>query len=122
MNTLSISEDVTTNINIFNNLIAYNCHQSGLIIYLSYNFFSAVRHPPSAVPPFTESCIFVGNGTQCNSTLFILAENVNGFAKKVTNLIVFMVNTNVDCQNCILIRNIRCQVSTSIYGWIGTPF
>ena len=34
----------------FKTLIAYNFHQSGLIIYLSYKFFfSAVRHPPSAV-------------------------------------------------------------------------
>ena len=37
----------------FKVLIAYNFHQSGLITYLSYKFiylfFSAVRHPPSAV-------------------------------------------------------------------------
>ena len=55
--------------------IAYNFHQSGLIMYLSYNFFflpSVIRRPPSTIR----------NGTQCNSTLFMLTENVNGFAKK----------------------------------------
>ena len=48
--------------------------------------------------------------------------------KKGTNLIVFMVNTNVNCRSCMLIRNIWCwtleskvEVSTSIYGGIGTP-
>ena len=46
------------------------------LIYLSYKFIyyflpfvirrppSAVRRPPSAVPSLTESCFFVGNGTQ----------------------------------------------------------
>ena len=39
-----------------------------------------------------------------------------------------MVNTNVNCRSCMLIRNIWCwtldskvEVSTSIYGGIGTP-
>ena len=39
-----------------------------------------------------------------------------------------MVNTNVNCRSCMLIRNIWCwtldskvEVSTSIYGVIGTP-
>ena len=48
--------------------------------------------------------------------------------KKGTNLIVFMVNTNVDCRSFMLTRNIWCwtpdskvKVSTSIYGGIGTP-
>ena len=48
--------------------------------------------------------------------------------KKGTNLIVFMINTNVDCRSFMLTRNIWCwtpdskvKVSTSIYGGIGTP-
>ena len=48
--------------------------------------------------------------------------------KKGTNLIGFMVNTNVCCRRCLMIRNIWCwtldskvEVSTSIYGGIGTP-
>ena len=56
---------------------------------------SVIRRPPSAIPTFTES---------------------------------FMVNTNVNCRSCMLIRNIWCwildskvEVSTSIYGGIGTP-
>ena len=87
----------------FKTLIAYNFHQSGLIIYLSYKFIylfflpSVIRRPPSTIR----------NGTQYNSTLFMLTENVNGFAKKVTNLIVFIVNTNFNCRNCMLICNIR---------------
>ena len=81
--------------NIFNILISYFFYPFVLIIYLSliylsynllylsiYLLFSAVSHPPSAVRHFTESCIFGENGTQCNSTLFMLAWNVNGFAKK----------------------------------------
>ena len=48
------------------------------LIYLSYKFIYyflpfVIRRPPAAVSPFTESCIFVGNGTQYNSTLFMLA-------------------------------------------------
>ena len=49
--------------------------------------------------------------------------------KKGTNLIGFMVNTNVCCRRCLMIRNIWCwtldskvEVSTSIYAGIGTPF
>ena len=65
-----MSEDVTTAIYIFNILITYifiNLSQLFIyLIYLSYKFiyllFAAVRHPPSAVLPFTESRIFVGNG------------------------------------------------------------
>ena len=51
--------------------------------------------------------------------------------KKGTNLIVLMVNTNVHCRSCMLIRNIqdvelstrklKSETETSIYGWIGTP-
>ena len=71
----------------FNFLITYifiNLSQLFIyLIYLSYKFIylllSAVRHPPSAVLPFTESRIFVGNGTQYNSTLFMLSQKVNGF-------------------------------------------
>ena len=81
--------------------IAYNFHQSGLIMYLLQFFFfcrpsSAVRRPPSEmVRSATQHCL-------CWPRM------LTGLLKKVTNLIVFMVNTNFDCRNCMLVRNIRC--------------
>ena len=88
----------------------HNCSlsYSYLINLFIYLLFSPVRRP---FLPFTEApqrCIFGGSGTLCNSTLFMLAQNVNVFAKKKksTNLTVFLVNTKVDCRSCMLTRNI----------------
>ena len=65
---------------------------------------SVIRRPPSAVPPL-QSPAFLSEMVRC-TTLFMLALKVNAFAKKGTNLIVFMVNTNVKCRICMFIRNI----------------
>ena len=139
--TLSISEDVTTHIYIFNILNTYifinlSCKLFIYLIYLSYKFIylfiifcrssSAVRRPlfhPLQSPAFLSE--MVRSTTQhclCWPRKFTV------LTKKGTNLIVFMVNTNVNCRNCMLIRNIWCwtldskvEVSTSIYGGIGMP-
>ena len=64
---------------------------------------SSVIRRPLFLP--LQSPAFLSEMVRC-TTLFMLALKVNAFAKKGTNLIVFMVNTNVKCRICMFIRNI----------------
>ena len=105
------------------------------LINLSYKFiyllFSAVHHPPSAGRCSTLYRVLHFCRKMARSTTqhcLCWPRKFTVFTKKGTNLFVFMVNTNVNCRSCMLIRNIWCwtldskvEVSTSIYGGIGTP-
>jgi len=112
--TLSISQDVTTPIYIFNIINTY------IFINLSFKLFiylinlfiifcrssSAVRRPlfhPLQSPAFLSE--MVRSTTQ---HCLCWPRKLTVLTTKGTNLIVFMVNTNVNCRSCMLIRNIWC--------------